>query len=636
MGRKSKQKQQDPVPHQPRQAHGTRVTKRKAKDAALDTSNKKSKQVNQAKQPRKPKQPSSSPSIHSEDEQDEQDASDDASEASESASDNLQDLQGSDEDDEFDLDASDADAPQNPPQQLVFSDQDDSEDGSQDSDADSDSDEQSDVQGAEPRREKLSAKKSKKLDQEALLEAADAEAEMIRTNIAGLEPNEMGEVDDDMVLPTQEDKEREATEGADAQTVYGRIRDIVRILGDFHRFKAANRSRADYTDQLVADIASYYGYTPFLAEKLFSMFSPDESIAFFDANETPRPVTIRANTLKTRRRDLAQALINRGVSLEPIGKWTKVGLQIFDSSVPVGATPEYLAGHYMLQSPSSFLPVMALDPKTNERVLDMASAPGGKTSYMSALMQNTGVVFANDANASRTKSLSANVHRLGCKNVVVCSYDGRQFPKVIGGFDRVLLDAPCSGTGVVSKDQSVKVNKTERDFALLSHLQKQLILCAIDSINTKSSTGGYVVYSTCSVTVEEDEGVVDYALKKRPNVRLVHTGLEFGVEGFTNIGGKKFHKDMHLTRRFYPHVHNMEGFFVSKLHVLPRAVVKNKLAQQEKNDADDTGVLVDDDEDEKEAGDVTFNDDEDKQLMQKNQRRQQKAKGIKPSKPTTK
>jgi len=163
--------------------------------------------------------------------------------------------------------------------------------------------------------------------------------------------------------------------------------------------------------------------------------------------------------LKTRRRDLAQGLVNRGVNLEPIGKWTNVGLQVFESNVPIGATPEYLAGHYMLQAASSFLPVIALAPQPNERVLDMASAPGGKTTHMAALMQNTGVIFANDANKARTKSLTANVHRLGCKNVVVCSYDGREFPKVMGGFDRVLLDAPCSGTGVISKDPSVKVNK---------------------------------------------------------------------------------------------------------------------------------------------------------------------------------
>ena len=184
-----------------------------------------------------------------------------------------------------------------------------------------------------------------------------------------------------------------------------------------------------------------------------------QSIEFFEANEVSRPVTIRTNTLRTRRRDLAQSLVNRGVNLEPIGKWTNVGLQVFESNVPIGATPEYLAGHYMLQAASSFLPVIALSPQPNERVLDMASAPGGKTTHMAALMQNTGVVFANDANKVRTKSLTANVHRLGCKNVVVCSYDGREFPKVMGGFDRVLLDAPCSGTGVISKDPSVKINK---------------------------------------------------------------------------------------------------------------------------------------------------------------------------------
>ena len=144
-------------------------------------------------------------------------------------------------------------------------------------------------------------------------------------------------------------------------------------------------------------------------------------------------------------------------------------MQNLDPDTVEGATPEYLAGHYMLQAASSFLPVISLSPQPNERVLDMASAPGGKTSHMAALMQNTGVIFANDANKARTKSLTANIHRLGCKNVIVCSYDGREFPKVLGGFDRVLLDAPCSGTGVISKDPSVKINKvclaSQRRFA---------------------------------------------------------------------------------------------------------------------------------------------------------------------------
>ncbi|KAG6854616.1 rRNA (cytosine-C5-)-methyltransferase nop2 [Blastosporella zonata] len=500
-----------------------------------------------------------------------------------------------------------------------------------DDDASEDEDGRVTMANMEARSRALDAKAAAEaeLDEEEFQGAAASDEDDEDMDMEG-EPDAEGDIDaEPFHLPTASERDAEKQSGGpDVHTVQRRMRECVRVLGKFKRLAEKDRSRSEYTDQLVADIANYYGYNDFLAEKLFQLFPVAEAIEFFEANEVSRPVTIRTNTLRTRRRDLAQALVNRGVNLEPIGKWTNVGLQVFESSVPIGATPEYLAGHYMLQAASSFLPVIALAPQPDERVLDMASAPGGKTTHIAALLQNTGVVFANDANKARTKSLTANVHRLGCKNVVVCSYDGREFPKVMGGFDRVLLDAPCSGTGVISKDQSVKVNKSERDFTLLSHLQKQLILCAIDSVNPDSKTGGYIVYSTCSVTVDENESVVDYALRKRPNVKLVDTGLEFGREGYTRYRGKTFNPSLNLTRRFYPHVHNMDGFYVAKFKVEKRSKVVP--SDEPINAPAPTFVLGGEDAEEQVPDATGFDSEEDRPYLEEAKRRRMKAKGLRP------
>lgn len=374
--------------------------------------------------------------------------------------------------------------------------------------------------------------------------------------------------------------EDDADKTVTLQDIQQRIKDVTLVLSEFAKYRQADRSRQDYVELLRKDLCLYYSYNEFLMEKLMDIFTLNDLMEYLEASEVQRPITIRTNSLKTRRRDLAAALIGRGVNLDPLGKWTKVGLVVYSSSVPLGATPEYLAGHYMIQGASSLLPVMALAPQENERVLDMCAAPGGKSSHIAALMKNTGVLFSNDANKERIKAVVGNFHRLGVVNSIVSHEDGCKFGNIMTGFDRILLDAPCTGTGVVAKDPSVKTTKAETDIQRCYNLQRKLLLNAIDCLSAKSATGGYLVYSTCSILPEENEWVVDYALRKR-NVKLVPTGLDFGTEGFVNYRQFRFHPSMKHTRRYYPHTHNMDGFFVAKLKKFSDVIPANGENEEE-------------------------------------------------------
>lgn len=245
--------------------------------------------------------------------------------------------------------------------------------------------------------------------------------EMIQKNLFSKKPQKAQEYVDSDEEENEEEEEMQENENDQNEDLKGekkvevsnlnidmaevnlKIQNIIDILSDFKNKRAKEMSRSDYMNELKNLVMVYYDYNEDIANLVLYLFPPNEAIEFLDSNNTQRVMTIRTNTLKSKRRELAKSLIQRGVNLDPLAEWSKVGLKIYDSQVPVGATPEYLSGQYMLQSGSSFLPVLALGIQEDEKILDMSAAPGGKTTYIAQLMKNTGLLVANDLKKERIK-----------------------------------------------------------------------------------------------------------------------------------------------------------------------------------------------------------------------------------------
>ncbi|PIO57950.1 NOL1/NOP2/sun family protein, partial [Teladorsagia circumcincta] len=328
-------------------------------------------------------------------------------------------------------------------------------------------------------------KKSRLLDKKKQKTADEGESEL-RLNIAGYQKYE---------LPSVDEVEKQLKELPNLQIIRDRISDVVQVLGDFKARRQPGKSREDYVAILTKDLCSQYGYNEFLMTKFMQLF--------------PQPSERRLGKVSDQSRYERR-------SCSSLDKSWIGGVRLS------GATPEYLAGHYMIQGLNSLLPVMALAPQPGDRVLDMCAAPGGKTSHIASLMKNSGVLFANDANMSRCRAVIGNLHRLGVNNAIVSNLSGDEYAKV-----------------------------------------------------------------------EENEAVVNFALKKR-HCELVSCGLEVGVEGFTRFREYRFHPSLNLTRRYYPHVHNIDGFFVAKLKKLSNAKMGKAsvdIAQREK--LDENGDEVD-------------------------------------------
>lgn len=282
---------------------------------------------------------------------------------------------------------------------------------------------------------------------------------------------------------------------------------------------------------------------------------------FVAACQRPLRKSIRVNTLKITVEEFLERAKSKGWQLEAV-PWCEEGfwIEADESEVPLGNTAEHMSGLFYIQEASSMMPVSALFKQSEEfeSVLDMAAAPGSKTTQIAACMKNNGVLVANEFSASRVKVLHANIERCGVRNTALSNFDGRVF----GGwlpeqFDAVLIDAPCSGEGTVRKDADAMKNWTKESVISISDTQKDLIESAFHALKP----GGVMVYSTCTLSIEENQQVCHH-LKEVFDEKVSFESLNdlfpdadkaLTEEGFLHI---------------FPQVYDCEGFFVARIRKL--------------------------------------------------------------------
>jgi len=267
------------------------------------------------------------------------------------------------------------------------------------------------------------------------------------------------------------------------------------------------------------------------------------------------PKAIRVNPLKTEDAKLVESLEGEGVRLEK-APYLDHGYIVLYSPFSLGASIEYLLGFYSLQEAASQYPVQVLAPGPGDRVLDMTSAPGGKTTQAAAYMQNKGVILALDINRRRLYATENNVERCGVVNTDIYHLDALSLPdKPV--FTKIILDAPCSGNYVTDKKWFNK--RTLKDVERNAETQRRLLEKALNLLEP----GGVLVYSTCSLEPEENELNIQWLLENH-RVELVKIDGP-GAKALTEVDGVTLDKQVGYCRRFWPDETGTQGFFVAKV-----------------------------------------------------------------------
>ena len=311
-----------------------------------------------------------------------------------------------------------------------------------------------------------------------------------------------------------------------------------------------------------------YEMKPLFRERMQTLMPDETDFAEFEKIVHTNPINfIRCNTLKTTPDQLLQRLRKKWEVIQPYPEFPEIML-IKSTLGPgeLGNATEHLLGLYYVQEISSMMSILALNPQPGELILDLCASPGSKTSQAAAKMQNSGTIIANDLHLGRIKILSSTLERCGVTNTIATKGDAvafcsrlskSNFPK----FDKILLDAPCSGEGTLRSSPKTFLMWNHKVVKKLSRQQKKLIAFAFKCLKKD----GVLVYSTCTHAPEENEEVVNFALKNFP-VELQDIKLPLKTrKGLTSWQNESFSPSLNKTHRIYPQDNDSEGFFVSRL-----------------------------------------------------------------------
>ncbi|CEQ18917.1 RsmF rRNA methyltransferase first C-terminal domain-containing protein [Paraclostridium sordellii] len=271
----------------------------------------------------------------------------------------------------------------------------------------------------------------------------------------------------------------------------------------------------------------------------------DEYEDFIKSYEEPKTTGLRVNTLKISKEDLINLNLFK---LDQI-PWAEEGLYYDEKIDRPGKNPLHEAGAYYLQEPSAMSVVPRAGIKENDKVLDMCAAPGGKSTYILSKLNDTGLLVSNEINPIRIKALGENLERFGAKNCIITNTDSNNLRKVFNGyFDKVIIDAPCSGQGMFRKDEVAIKDWSYEKVLECQSIQREIIRDGYDMLKN----GGILVYSTCTFAKEENENIINEFIEKNENAKLI---------------------EMH---RIWPHKVKGEGHFVAKIQKLENEDCKTK------------------------------------------------------------